>query len=72
MLNNTQTRVNINVKFGSLKHVMNWCKENCSGDWTITNYTPDLFSGDYNLNDDVYEFTFENEHDVLAFTLKWT
>lgn len=72
MLNNIQTTVSVNVKFGSLKYVMNWCEENCRGNWSITNYTPDLFSGDHNIVDDVYEFIFDDDHDVISFSLRWT
>ena len=66
----TATKVNIYVKFGNLKHVMEWCRENCIGYWFISNYTPDFFV-DTNLSPDTYEFIFDNEMDAVSFSLQW-
>lgn len=70
MLNNTNS-VNVHVKFGNLKYIMDWCRSNCRGDWHISNYTPDLFDEHFSSSDNTYEFKFSDDHDVTAFSLLW-
>jgi hypothetical protein len=67
MLNTISTQVNVTVEFGQLKHIMNWCRDNCRGNWSITNYQADCFQ-----YGNAYEFSFDDEHDVTAFSLRWT
>lgn len=45
---------------------MEWCREHCSGDWHITNC-----QGDFFRPDDLYEFEFSDDRDVIAFSLHW-
>lgn len=70
MSSNTTTKISVYVPFGRLGKIMDWCREHCSGDWHITNYQPDFFT-DTNTYSDVYEFSFDDERDVTAFSLHW-
>lgn len=49
---------------------MEWCREHCSGDWHITNFQLDFFT-ETNPNSNVYEFSFDDDRDVTAFSLRW-
>lgn len=69
MLSNTATKVSVYIPFGNLGKIMDWCREHCRGDWNVS-YQPDLFS-DTNVCSDFYQFWFDDDHDVTAFSLRW-
>lgn len=45
---------------------MEWCRENCSSDWHISDASFDMVKNTSN-----YEFTFNEEQDVIMFELRW-
>jgi len=62
MLLNTQNKIRVNLNFGQLRHIIEWCERNCTGDWR---YMEDP-------NGDMYTswvFFFENDRDYVAFKL---
>lgn len=62
MLQNTHHKIKINLDFGQLKPILEWCERNCTGDW---HYTEDP-------NGEMYSswiFLFDDERDYVAFTL---
>lgn len=63
--------VNIEVEFGKLTVLMDWCKSNCNNEWYITD---DLGTNSYLTRVDginIYRFQFKDECDVIAFSLKF-
>jgi len=62
MLTNTN-KVEIKLYFGELEPVVRWCERNCSGEWAYEQLEP---AG--NLAGE-YEFYFEQEKDLVAFTV---
>jgi hypothetical protein len=62
----TITTAHLEVEYGDLGKVMEWCRQNCSGDWAIT----DISFENY-LGVGIYEFQFTDEQDVLMFELRW-
>lgn len=66
MSSNTATKISVYIPFGNLGRIMEWCREHCSGDWHITNCQADFFRPD-----DLYEFEFSDDRDVIAFSLHW-
>lgn len=75
MLSNIQTtnQVPIDVEFGKLKDVMDWCRSNCSGDWHINEVNPGIYAYErpYNLTYNHYVFEFKNESDLITFNLRF-
>ena len=61
----TAHKANIDVHYGQLQPVIDWCERNCQGDWRYM---------DLNGNDDSttgrWEFLFESDRDYVAF-LMW-
>lgn len=45
---------------------MEWCREHCSSDWHISDASFDMVKNHSN-----YEFTFNEEQDVIMFELRW-
>ena len=62
MLLNTQNKVKINLEYGQLKPIIDWCERNCTGDWR---YTEDPNGEMYSA----WIFLFESERDYVAFTM---
>ena len=62
MLPSTQNKVKINLNFGELQPVLNWCDKNCIGNYQ---YMEDPNGDMYNS----WIFFFENERDYVAFML---
>lgn len=58
----TAFKVYINVPYGELQHVVEWCDRNCAYDWR---YMEDPNGEMYNS----WVFFFENERDYVAFTM---
>ena len=71
----TPYRININVEFGQLETIMNWCRDNCYGKWSLPEILEEKFAIVYkNSNEGVenhYCFEFESETDYLLFNLKF-
>lgn len=63
MLPDTQYKTEINIKFGELAPIMDWCQTQCIADWG------------YNMWDNAgyhpgkYTFYFESETDYINFIL---
>lgn len=66
MINAFLYKISINIKFGNLDPVIQWCKQFCMGEW---NFRMDSFAG-FNTPG-VYDFWFQDERDYLRFTLRW-
>ena len=62
MLRNTN-RVEIQLSFGELSPLIRWCERNCTREWSYEQISP---SG--NVAGE-YEFYFEDEKDLVAFTI---
>ena len=45
---------------------MEWCREHCNSDWHISDVWFDMVKNSSN-----YEFTFNDEQDVIMFELRW-
>lgn len=56
----------ISKEFGVLEHVLDWCKEELTGEWRwqLIDVSSDQKPGRYC-------FFFDSERDCLAFTMKW-
>jgi hypothetical protein len=52
-------QVEIHVEFGKLRTVIDWCNNNCSGNWS------------WAYDEDIYSFIFDNESDATAFSMQW-
>ena len=57
----TAHKVNVSVPFGGLKKIVQWCENNCTGDWR--------FMEDVNDQWNAFDFFFESERDYVAFLL---
>jgi hypothetical protein len=62
VLQDTKYLVKINLNFGALQPVVNWCERNCTGKWY---YTED-YNGEMYYS---WIFVFDEERDYVAFTL---
>lgn len=64
-----QNKVKIAIEYGKLENIMNWCRNNCKGTWSIN----DFITKDSDLIDkfNLYEFIFDNEQDYIVFNLKF-
>lgn len=67
-MNNTTElhKTKIKIEYGCLRHVMEWCRQNCSNDWHISDVAFDM-----DRNYSSYEFIFNDEQDVIMFELRW-
>lgn len=61
-------KVEVALEFGALKRVMQWCRDNCRGEWSL-DHTGSLDTDQLRLN--TYEFVFNDEVDLVAFTVAW-
>lgn len=64
----------VKVEFGKLSNIMDWCRQNCIGNWHISNYHVDGFNISERRTtqfDNWYSFDFDNERDFLTFNLKF-
>jgi len=61
MLQDT-SKVKIDLSYGELKPVIEWCERNCIGDW---HYMEDPNGAMYSS----WIFLFDNDRDLVAFTL---
>lgn len=56
-------RVDIKLRYGELKPLLRWCETNCTSEWAYAQMEPP----GQGLGE--YEFYFEDERDLIAFTL---
>jgi hypothetical protein len=70
---NYQNRISLDLEFGKLKDVMSWCRDNCSGDWFVNDHDLNLYAyeQDRKYSKNHYVFEFDNEHDLITFSLKF-
>ncbi len=61
----TALKANINVQYGQLQPVLDWCDRNCEADWRYVDLV-----GDQDSATGRWEFLFESEKDYVAF-LMW-
>ena len=52
--------------YGSLMVVVDWCKQECQGDWrwAVRDMPADQLLG-------IYDFYFDSDSDAVAFSLQW-
>ena len=62
----TALKANIDIQYGQLQPVIDWCDRNCEGDWRYI----DLNSSGHDDWIGRWEFLFESERDYVAF-LMW-
>lgn len=62
MLLNTRNRVSINLDYGQLKPILEWCERNCTDNWK---YMEDPNGPMYSS----WIFFFDSDRDYVAFTL---
>jgi hypothetical protein len=63
MLPDTQYKTEINIKFGELAKIVNWCQEQCISNWGYN--TKDYAGSDPGK----YMFYFDRESDYINFIL---
>lgn len=64
----------VNVEFGKLSTVMDWCRQNCTGNWYIANYNAESVNvSERRMTqfENWYSFDFDNEYDFITFNLKF-
>jgi hypothetical protein len=61
----TALKANIDVQYGQLQPVLDWCDRNCEADWRYVDLVADQDSATGR-----WEFLFESEKDYVAF-LMW-
>ncbi len=61
----TALKANIDVQYGQLQPVLDWCDRNCEADWRYVDLV-----GDQDSATGRWEFLFESEKDYVAF-LMW-
>lgn len=72
-LNNTITphSVDVSLQFGQLAGAMDWCRNNCTGEWHLTEgFIEVIEAHSYNYQS-VYRFTFDDELDCINFVLRY-
>lgn len=57
----TAHRANVDVPFGELQPIVEWCERNCANDWRFMEDANNQYGG--------FEFFFESERDYVAFLL---
>lgn len=72
MLNITKEKLQseVSLRFGTLDSVMTWCRQNCTREWYLRDYTwrtPDKTED----TEFMYIFEFVDEKDFLLFNLRW-
>lgn len=59
----------LEVRFGNLDQIMEWCRDNCLHDWSVKEV---MLSVDIKEKFSLwYEFSFQDEKDYIAFTIKF-
>lgn len=57
----TAYRANVEVPYGKLQQIVDWCERNCSDDWRYMEDIHNQWGG--------FEFFFNSEKDYVAFLL---
>lgn len=57
----TAHKANVSVPFGELSNIVQWCENNCTGEWRFTEDIDDQWNS--------FRFFFESERDYVAFLL---
>lgn len=67
----TAYKSSLDLPYGTLGQVIEWCKSNCVGDWKFSENVTVESNTQYDFVTHHYEYTFyfENERDFFAFTL---
>lgn len=60
----------IDLPYGELKRVMEWCKSNCVADWKFSPGGDARHIAETHNRNEEYKFYFESERDYVAF-LVW-
>jgi len=63
MLQTINHKVNIEIDFGQLSNIIDWCEKHCIGNWA---FTPKAYGGEEAGN---YDFFFEDNKDYINFLL---
>lgn len=56
-------KIELNLKFGSLKNTLNWCNDKCVDKWACK------IIDEAGLDNGKYEFYFQTEYDLVNFIL---
>jgi hypothetical protein len=62
----TAHKANIDVQYGQLQPVIDWCERNCQDEWRYV----DINNPEHDSANGRWEFLFESEKDYVAF-LMW-
>ncbi len=70
---NYQNRISLDLEFGKLKDVMNWCRTNCSDEWFVNDVDLNLYPYEQPRmhQHNHYVFEFSSESDLITFSLKF-
>lgn len=58
----------LEIEYGELGKVMQWCRENCQDRWFISDMAVDY---DSDAGTTQYDFRFYQENDAIMFELRW-
>ena len=68
-------KIEVNLEFGTLSSVMNWCRNQCEGSWHISDFhSTDQaldYEGRWGKFSNCYQFIFDNERDYITFALRF-
>lgn len=64
----TAYKTTVNLPYGTLKNVMEWCEKNCIADWKFDPVETSDFSKSLSFANQ-YKFYFESERDYVAFIM---
>jgi len=56
-------KVEVGLNYGELTPLIKWCERNCTNEWSYEQLFP------AGRDAGLYEFYFENEKDLIAFTI---
>lgn len=63
--------VSIDINFGQLKTVMEWCRSNCHGNWSLSDLYGSQYAHPAHTTCTTWVFSFEDERDQILFGLRW-
>lgn len=67
----TENKSDIQIEFGRLNTVMDWCREHCGGSWSITDCSDVFYQSTYSNFVNNYQFKFSDSRDLVTFNLKF-
>lgn len=67
MLQNTKFQVEVDLMYGTLRHALEWCERNCTGEWHYSegHGNPEVWP----VTSNNWIFIFDTERDYVAFTI---